>query len=74
MMLGLGAADQQPTSFPIHVTSSYQRREWQAYDFRFRRALSKRSGAEGFEASVVGGTDGIARGGGACDALLDHGR
>ena len=38
-------------------------RDWLAYDFRFRRALSRRSGAEGAEASVVGGTDGIARGG-----------
>jgi len=35
----------------------------QAYDFRFRRALSKRSGTEAAEASVVGGADGIARGG-----------
>ena len=45
-----------------------------AYNSRFRRALSKRSGAEGAEASVVGGTDGIARGGDARDALLDRAR
>ena len=35
-------------------------RDWQAYDFRFRLALSKRSGTEGAEASVADGADGSA--------------